>query len=94
MVLGSTPGFKCRRAEAFRFAQLKEAVGMDQKSQRAARDDRLRPQKAVPLSNCAELATCKTLENLKSGMCSFAIKRGLTTYAIRSIEWPCADLAL
>jgi len=53
MVLGSTPGFKCRCAVVLSLAQPKEAVGMDRKLQRAAPDDRLRPQKALQ-SNCAQ----------------------------------------
>ena len=44
-----------------RWLSLKEAVGMDQKLQRAAPDDRLWPQKAVPLSNPEWLADCNTL---------------------------------
>jgi len=45
--------FQMQALEALSLAPLKEAVGMDQKMQRAAPDDRWRPQKGLPLSNPA-----------------------------------------
>ena len=68
MVLAPLLVSNAGRAKPLSPAQLKRLSEMDQKLQRAAPDDRLDAQKAVPLSNCAELATCKTLENpFKSG---------------------------
>ena len=66
----STPGFKCRTREAASARTAQEAVGMDQKLQRAAPDDRCRARKRGAAQNAGETSGCKALETrfANSGM--------------------------